>query len=86
MELIYFLDTGSGIMRMLTVQPHLISDKGYLEHTIKYAISCGVIDQWLQARALGYPAKEGMDDVVSDPQGIRSITEREYRTLVPSSS
>lgn len=76
----------AGIMRMLTVQPHLISDKGYLEHTMKYAISCGVIDQWLQARALGYPAKEGMDDVISDPQGIRSITEREYRTLVPSSS
>lgn len=76
----------AGIMRMLTVQPHLISDKGYLEKTIKYAISCGVIDQWLQARALGYPAKEGMEDVESDPHGIRSITEKEFRTLVPSSS
>ncbi|KAH6823115.1 fructolike protein [Perilla frutescens var. hirtella] len=76
----------AGLMRMLTVQPHLISDKGYLEKTIKYAINCGVIDQWLQARALGYPAKEGMDDVVSDAHGIRSITEKEYRTLVPSSS
>ncbi|KAK6133915.1 hypothetical protein DH2020_032344 [Rehmannia glutinosa] len=75
----------AGIMRMLTVQPHLISDKGYLERTIKYAISCGVVDQWLQARKLGYPAKEGMEDVVSDPHGIKSITEKEYRTLVPSS-
>ncbi|KAI3467223.1 hypothetical protein Pfo_023886 [Paulownia fortunei] len=75
----------AGLMRMLTVQPHLISDKGYLERTIKYAISCGVIDQWLQARSLGFPAKEGMEDVVSDPHGIKSITEKEYRTLVPSS-
>lgn len=70
---------------MLTVQPHLITDKGYLEHSIKYAINCGVIDQWLQARKLGYPAKEGMDDVEADPHGIRSITEKEYRTLVPAS-
>ncbi|KAL1551145.1 fructokinase-like 2, chloroplastic [Salvia divinorum] len=76
----------AGLIRMLTVQPHLISDKGYLERSIKYAISCGVIDQWLQARALGYPAKEGMEDVESDPHGIRSVTEKEYRTLVPSSS
>ncbi|XP_020549238.1 fructokinase-like 2, chloroplastic isoform X2 [Sesamum indicum] len=75
----------AGIMRMLTLQPHLISDKGYLERTVKYAISCGVIDQWLQARSLGFPAKEGMEDVVPDPNGIKSITEREYRTLVPSS-
>ncbi|KAK4430098.1 Fructokinase-like 2, chloroplastic [Sesamum alatum] len=75
----------AGIMRMLTLQPHLISDKGYLERTVKYAISCGVVDQWLQARSLGFPAKEGMEDVDSDPNGIKSITEREYRTLVPSS-
>ncbi|KAL0284979.1 UNVERIFIED_CONTAM: Fructokinase-like 2, chloroplastic [Sesamum angustifolium] len=84
-ELIDFLDLGSGILRMLTVQPHLISDKGYLERTVKYAISCGVIDQWLQARSLGFPAKEGMEDAVPDPNGIKSVTEREYRTLVPSS-
>ena len=71
---------------MLTVQPHLLTDKGYLEHTIKYAISCGVIDQWLQARKLGYPAKEGMeDDVIPDSNGIRSITEKEFRTLVRAS-
>lgn len=73
----------AGILRMLTVQPHLLTDKGYLEHTIKYAISCGVIDQWLQARKLGHPAKEGMeDDVILDSNGIRSITEKEFRTLV----
>ncbi|XP_051145833.1 fructokinase-like 2, chloroplastic [Andrographis paniculata] len=73
----------AGLMRMLSVQPHLLSDKGYLEHTVNYALNCGVIDQWLQARQLGYPAKEGMEDVEADPHGIRSITEKEYRTLVP---
>lgn len=76
----------AGIMRMLTVQPHRITDKGYLETTIKYAMSCGVIDQWLQARSLGFPPKEEMEDVVSDPNGLKSITEKEYRTLVPASS
>lgn len=60
---------------MLTVQPHLATDKGYLEHMIKYAINCGVIDQWLHARECGFPPKEGMDFTV------RSITEREYRTV-----
>ncbi|CAN4124617.1 unnamed protein product [Withania somnifera] len=76
----------AGIIRMLTVQPHLMTDKGYLERTLKYAISCGVVDQWLQARRLGYPPKEGMeDDVVPDDHGIKSVTEREYRTLVPVS-
>ncbi|CAI9767960.1 unnamed protein product [Fraxinus pennsylvanica] len=76
----------AGIMRMLTVQPHRITDKGYLETTIKYAMSCGVIDQWLQARSLGFPPKEEMEDVISDPNGLKSITEKEYRTLVPASS
>ncbi|PIN03249.1 Ribokinase [Handroanthus impetiginosus] len=76
----------AGLMRMLTVQPHLISDKGHLERTVKYAISCGVIDQWLQARRLGFPAKEGFEDVEADSNGIKSITEKEYRTVVPSSS
>ncbi|CAN4122046.1 unnamed protein product [Withania somnifera] len=76
----------AGIIRMLTVQPHLMTDKGYLERSLKYAISCGVVDQWLQARRLGYPPKEGMeDDVVPDDHGIKSVTEREYRTLVPVS-
>lgn len=78
--------SGSGMMRMLTVQPHLISDKGYLERTIKYAISCGVIGQWLQARQRGFSTKEGMEeDVIPDSSGIRSITEKEYRILVPAS-
>jgi len=30
----------SAIMRKLTVQPNLITNKGYLEHSIKYAIDC----------------------------------------------
>ncbi|XP_075518501.1 fructokinase-like 2, chloroplastic isoform X1 [Primulina tabacum] len=73
----------AGILRMLTVQPHLICDKGYLERTIRYAISCGVIDQWLQGRSRGFPPKEGMEDVEPDMNGIKSVTEREYRTIVP---
>ncbi|KAK3039817.1 hypothetical protein RJ639_027130 [Escallonia herrerae] len=74
----------AGLIRMLTVQPHLITDKGYLETTIKYAINSGVIDQWLQARSRGFPPKEGIEeDMVPDPNGIVSITEREHRTLVP---
>ncbi|KAL3511029.1 hypothetical protein ACH5RR_030430 [Cinchona calisaya] len=76
----------AGILRMLTVQPHLLTDKGYLERTIKYAVSCGVIDQWLHAQQRGFPAKEGMEeDVIPDSSGIRSITEKEFRTLVPAS-
>lgn len=72
----------AGLMRMLTVQPHLITDKGYLEHSIRYAIDCGVIDQWLLARQRGYPPKEDVEEeVVPDQDGIRSITEKEYRTL-----
>lgn len=65
----------AALMRMLTVQPHLATDKGYLEHMIKYAINCGVIDQWLHARVCGFPPKEGIDF------SVRSITEREYRTV-----
>ena len=85
---------------MLTVQPDLITDKGYLERTIEYAIDCGVIDQWLVARTRGFPPREGIEEegeeeeereqgeeeAVPDPNGIRSITEREYRTLVESVS
>ncbi|KAK9707163.1 hypothetical protein RND81_07G176800 [Saponaria officinalis] len=79
----------AALMRMLTVQPHLITDKSYLEHAIKYAISCGVIDQWIVARQRGFPAKEGMEedeDDIPDPNGIRSITEREFRTVHPVTS
>ncbi|XP_043706211.1 fructokinase-like 2, chloroplastic isoform X2 [Telopea speciosissima] len=76
----------AALLRMLTVQPHLITDKGYLEHTIKYAIDCGVIDQWKLSRTCGFPPQEEMEEeVVSDPDGIRSITEMEYRTLNPVS-
>lgn len=71
---------------MLTVQPDLITDKGYLERTIKYAIDCGVIDQWALGRVRGFPPKEGMEEVVPDPNGIRSITEEEHRTVVESVS
>lgn len=72
----------SALMRMLTVQPHLLTDKGYLEHTIKYAIDCGVIDQWLAARLCGFPPKEGMKvSPSSEFSAIRSITERGYRTV-----
>lgn len=71
---------------MLTVQPHLLTDKGYLERTIKYAIDCGVTDQWLLARTCGFPPKEDMEEEVEpDPYAIRSITEKEYRTLEPVS-
>ncbi|KFK41343.1 hypothetical protein AALP_AA2G117900 [Arabis alpina] len=81
----------AGLIRMLTVQPDLINDKGYLEHTARYAIECGVVDQWLLAQTRGYPPKDDMeegdddeeDEVESDPNGIRSITEREYRTSKP---
>lgn len=77
----FFHDFLSALMRMLTVQPHLITDKEYLEHTIKYAIDCGVIDQWLLGRERGFPPKEDTEEVVPDPDGIRSLTEMEYRTL-----
>ncbi|KAF5206672.1 Fructokinase-2, partial [Thalictrum thalictroides] len=76
----------AALMRMLTVQPHLITDKNYLEHTIKYAIDCGVIDQWIHGKTCGFPPDEDAEEnLVSDPNGIRSITEREYRTLEPVS-
>ncbi|KAK8993708.1 hypothetical protein V6N11_007930 [Hibiscus sabdariffa] len=97
----------AALLRMLTAQPDLITDKGYLEHTLKYAIDCGVIDQWLVSRTRGFPPREGIEeeeeeeeeeekeqedeeeeeeDTVPDPNGIRSITEREYRTLVESAN
>lgn len=72
----------AALLRMLTVQPLLITDKGYLEHSIKYAIDCGVIDQWALGRVRGFPPKDDMEEVVPDENGIRSITEKEYRTIV----
>ncbi|WJX57433.1 hypothetical protein P8452_42997 [Trifolium repens] len=76
----------AAIMRMLTVQPELITDKGYLEYSIKYAIDCGVIDQWILGRVRGFPPKEDMEDVSPDPYGIKTITETEYRTLLEAVS
>ncbi|CAF2192028.1 hypothetical protein YC2023_092416 [Brassica napus] len=83
----------AGLIRMLTVQPDLMNDKGYLERTARYAIECGVVDQWLLAQTRGYPPKDDMEEdedgddedeeMESDPNGIRSITEREYRTSKP---
>ncbi|CAF2062940.1 hypothetical protein Bca4012_101396 [Brassica carinata] len=82
----------AGLIRMLTVQPDLMNDKGYLERTARYAIECGVVDQWLLAQTRGYPPKDDMeeededdedDEMELDPNGIRSITEREYRTSKP---
>ncbi|KAL5553602.1 hypothetical protein UlMin_041003 [Ulmus minor] len=74
----------AALLRMLTVQSDLITDKGFLEHSIKYAIDCGVIDQWALGRVRGFPPKEDMEEeVVPDENGIRSITEKEYRTVQP---
>ncbi|KAJ6726617.1 HEXOKINASE FAMILY MEMBER [Salix purpurea] len=72
----------AGLLRMLTVQPDLVTDKEYLENTIKYAIDCGVIDQWLLGRTRGFPHREEMgEEPEADENGIRSVTEKEYRTL-----
>ncbi|KAK9129139.1 hypothetical protein Sjap_009626 [Stephania japonica] len=72
----------AGLMRMLTVQPDLITDKEYLDTSIKYAINCGVIDQWILGRTRGFPPNEDLEEeLVPDPNGIRSITEKEFRTL-----
>ncbi|KAI4379206.1 hypothetical protein MLD38_005532 [Melastoma candidum] len=76
----------AGLMRMLTVQPHLINDKGYLEHSIRFAMNCGVIDQWAAGVERGFPPKDYLDDLIPDINGIKSLTEREYRTLPPDGS
>ncbi|CAJ1931874.1 unnamed protein product [Sphenostylis stenocarpa] len=77
--------TGDGIvaalLRKLSVQLDLITDKGYLEHSIKYAINCGVTDQWIQGRVRGFPPRDDMEDIIPDSNGIRSISEKEYRTV-----
>lgn len=74
----------AALMRMLTVQPDLLTDKGYLEHSIKYAIDCGVIDQWILGRVRGFPPDEDIEDITADPNGIRTISEEEYRTVLRS--
>ncbi|KAI3502526.1 hypothetical protein L1887_30644 [Cichorium endivia] len=75
----------AALMSKLIVQPHLMTDKEYLVHSIDYAINRGVTQQWLQARTRGYPPKTGMEDdeFYSDPNGFKTITEKAYRTLIP---
>jgi hypothetical protein len=68
-------------MRMLAINPHLMTDKVYLHKAVKHAIKCGVIDQWVLARERGFLPKERADDPTSEQYEVRSITEREYRTL-----
>ncbi|KAF8722079.1 hypothetical protein HU200_022711 [Digitaria exilis] len=70
----------AALMRMLAVNPHLITDKVYLHKAVKHAIKCGVIDQWVLARERGFLPKE-RGDPTSEEYGVSSITEREYRTL-----
>lgn len=67
-------------MRMLAINPHLVTDKVYLHKAIKHAITCGVIDQWVLARERGFLPKERVDPT-SELYEVRSITEKEYRTL-----
>ncbi|CAN6310245.1 unnamed protein product [Urochloa humidicola] len=70
----------AALMRMLAINPHLVTDKAYLHRAVKYAIKCGVIDQWVLARERGFLPKERADPT-SEQYEVRSITEREYRTL-----
>ncbi|XP_039141079.1 fructokinase-like 2, chloroplastic isoform X2 [Dioscorea cayenensis subsp. rotundata] len=70
----------AALMRMLTVQPHLITDKSYLEHMSKYAINCGVIDQWMLARIRGFPPRDSMEGRPTGYGSTRSISERDYRS------
>ncbi|KAH7660639.1 Fructokinase protein [Dioscorea alata] len=70
----------AALMRMLTVQPHLITDKNYLEHMSKYAINCGVIDQWMLARIRGFPPRDSMEGRLTGYGSTRSISERDYRS------
>ncbi|XP_021756600.1 fructokinase-like 2, chloroplastic isoform X2 [Chenopodium quinoa] len=68
----------------------IVADKDYLERAVKYAVNCGVVEQWIITRQQGFPAKEGMEedeeDSIPDLNGIRSITEREFRTVMPTLS
>ncbi|KAL6012040.1 hypothetical protein ACLOJK_002511 [Asimina triloba] len=68
----------SGLMRMLTIQPHLATDIEYLAQGIEYAISCGIQHQWLQGRLFGFPPKEKTEEMADGI--LNSITEKEYRT------
>ncbi|OEL34107.1 Fructokinase-like 2, chloroplastic, partial [Dichanthelium oligosanthes] len=70
----------AALMRMLAVNPHLVTDKVYLHKAVKYAIKCGVLDQWVVARERGFLPKERADPT-REQYEVRSITEKEYRTL-----
>ena len=72
-------------MRMISVQPHLATDKEYLHHMTKYAITCGIIEQWTAARVHGFPLKEGFEGVLNG-NGVRTIPEKEFRTVVSSAN
>ena len=67
-------------MNMLSINPHLVTDKVYLHKTAKHAIKCGVIDQWLAARERGFLPR-GIAEPISQHDEVRFITEREYRTI-----
>lgn len=71
----------AALMNMLSINPHLVTDKVYLHKTVKHAIKCGVIDQWLVARERGFLPRERADYPTSEQDEVRFITEKEYRTL-----
>ncbi|KAI4968917.1 hypothetical protein ZWY2020_046247 [Hordeum vulgare] len=70
----------AALMNMLSINPHLVTDKVYLHKTAKHAIKCGVIDQWLAARERGFLPR-GIAEPSSEHEEARFITEREYRTI-----
>ncbi|KAK1620459.1 hypothetical protein QYE76_025976 [Lolium multiflorum] len=70
----------AALMNMLSINPHLATDKVYLHRAAKHAIKCGVIDQWLIARERGFPPRERVDPTGEHDQ-VRFITEKEYRTI-----
>ncbi|VAH24409.1 unnamed protein product [Triticum turgidum subsp. durum] len=70
----------AALMNMLSINPHLVTDKVYLHKTAKHAIKCGVIDQWLAARERGFLPR-GIAEPSSEHDEARFITEREYRTI-----
>lgn len=76
----------SAIMKKFVVQPELSTDKGYLHHTLKYAINRGVTEQWIMARIRGFPSHEGTEgEFAFELNGRRSLSEKEFRTLEPQS-
>jgi hypothetical protein len=70
----------AALMSMLSINPHLATDKVYLHRAAKHAIKCGVIDQWLIARERGFPPRERVD-LTGEHDHVRFITEKEYRTI-----